>query len=347
MESDRMGIRPLLVAGLLGIAILGYFLLRAQPVSRPDSQVKDVAVLTVRRSATAVRKTAERPFNENAAKPRRAPAPVEYRQLLEGSNNYYDAVKDLFEKARTGDRDAQYYLSVALDYCDEGYRMYFKSGARRRSIDEALQWFSTRPFLGTQEQVQRVYDRCNGLMTNDLPQWGAARVWLTRATDAGQPDAQAKTALLLVNAAIMAGFAASGGIVKPDIVESKIQDPHALLRAAVRSKDPEVLLRIGELQGALQNAEQTAGATGSVLDKDWENRLAWWLVACRREPADCTEHAQWHRVQCRFDPNCPPGESGIDYIYRMIQTQNLIDVEERAQEIDAKLDAGAWDQLGL
>ena len=40
-------------------------------------------------------------------------------------------------------------------------------------------------------------------------------------------------------------------------------------------------------------------------------------------------------------------ETGVDYLRRKAPMFHIIDLEERAHASNAKIDAGAWDELGL
>jgi hypothetical protein len=108
---------------------------------------------------------------------------------------------------------------------------------------------------------------CNGL-SNGVCRWmGPKRcttdvtsfrsttreIWVAQATAAGQPLAQADTALKLftqqaLQATRLAGAAPNPGA--PPTIDSQ-QSPRQLLRMAVESRDPEVLFTIGEAQGYL------------------------------------------------------------------------------------------------
>jgi hypothetical protein len=170
------------------------------------------------------------------------------------------------------------------------------------------------------EQVQSIYDRCHKL-EEDPTEFGNAMDWLAQA---GQPVAQAVTATHMLDQDMMKGYVKAGGqptelTTAPPIGGSA--DPHDLLRAAVESRDPEVLLSIGESQGLLNPSQ-------SNTDK-LVNRVAWRYVACQRGlgcPANCA--------------------GSIGELMEMAR-DDWPAVQQRAQEINAKLDAGQWDELGL
>jgi len=111
--------------------------------------------------------------------------------------------------------------------------------------------------------------------------------------------------------------------------------PRALLRVAVQSRKPEVLFDIGAAQGMLNPSNDDAQT----------ERLAWWLAACQRG-LDCTAKAAWVQNRCSYDPKCASAGSPSDLV-RMLAGDDWSVVRQRANDIDAKLDAGQRDALGL
>jgi hypothetical protein len=108
-----------------------------------------------------------------------------------------------------------------------------------------------------------------------------------------------------------------------------------LLRAAVESRDPEVLFTIGEVQ-LLLNPLSTENDI---------NRLAWWMVACLRG-FDCSPSADWVRSVCGDTAPCASAVDSADRL-RILAGDDWIKVRQRAREIDSKLEAHEWDELGL
>ena len=87
---------------------------------------------------------------------------------------------------------------------------------------------------------------------------GSAGDWLAQATAAGQPLAQADTALKPFTQQVLQNIQATrlaGAAPNPNApatIDSQ-QSPRQLLRMAVESRDPEVLFTIGEAQGYLKS----------------------------------------------------------------------------------------------
>jgi hypothetical protein len=113
------------------------------------------------------------------------------------------------------------------------------------------------------------------------------------------------------------------------------QGPVSLLREAVESRRPEVLFTIGEAQGLLRGFNQEAST----------RQFAWWLVACRRG-LDCSANAEWVKVACANDARCASFTDPSDFV-RTHAGDDWDNVEQLAGEIDAKLDAGRWDELAI
>ena len=108
-----------------------------------------------------------------------------------------------------------------------------------------------------------------------------------------------------------------------------------LLRAAVESRDPEVLFTIGEVQPLLNPLSTENGI----------NRLAWWVVACRRG-FNCSASADWVRSMCGDTAPCASAVDSADRL-RILAGDDWTRVRRRAQEIDSRLEARQWDELGL
>lgn len=251
-----------------------------------------------------------------------------YSEALQASKSYLDFANSTIRDAESGNRDAQYFLGKALRFCDATYSMYFERKGQVLTLDEALMWAARLSRSGA--YVQRIYDRCHELKEHYAKEFRKSSDWIEEAANAGQPAALAMLALQ--------GF--SDNTAPPSKRSSTaggdpMADFRANLRAAVESKDPEVLWQIGLAQGFLNTdfAEKV------------KNQLAWWLVSCQRG-YDCSAQADWLALDCPDESFCTPGISGIDYI-RNGSGADWPEIQVRAQEINAKLDAGRWPELGL
>jgi hypothetical protein len=194
--------------------------------------------------------------------------------------------------------------------------------------------------------AQSIYDRCHDLAGQSGGDLGEAMDWIAEAASQGQPVAQAETALEAMSQQLRIRSAAAArsasGTNDPVTDEQNIDgqsqlrtDGRALLRAAVESNDPEVLWSIGTAQGMLAQTYEDKAI----------NELAWWLVSCQRG-FDCSSQADWIHFDCPDLSFCAPDINGTDYI-RNAAGPTCPAVEQRAQDISAKLDAGKWSELGL
>src|SRR5262249_50060051 len=112
-------------------------------------------------------------------------------------------------------------------------------------------------------------------------------------------------------------------------------DPHEYVRIAVESKEPEVLWQIGDLQRLLNPSQ-------SREEQDL-NSIAWYYIACQRG-FDCSGYGDPVEQPC-----APSAGSCTRVPERLISMAhyNWAPVQERVNELNAALDAGQWDQLGL
>jgi hypothetical protein len=213
--------------------------------------------------------------------------------------------------------------------------MYFQHRGQKLGLDEGLQW-AVKRYLPI-DVAQSVYDKCHEFQENDLAELGTAADWLAKATAAGQPLAEATTASKLLRQEMLQNIARAAGVPNPDTsprIESAA-DPRSLFRLALVSKDPEVLFLIGASQGLL-DPENSDSITMSS---------AWLLVACQRG-FNCSENADWVKNSCGNDAGCRSATSPSDRV-RSLAGDQWPEVQQRAQEISAALDAGQWDDLAI
>ena len=170
-------------------------------------------------------------------------------------------------------------------------------------------------------------------MESNISQWGTREEWLAKATDAGVPAAQAATAESIIWDQISTGAPTS----RPPPVPAQEQNPRALLRAALRAGDPDAMTAMSVFGGMFvpnNSDEQT--------DRD---RWAWRVLACHHG-LDCSESATWYAMMC-MTGGCQSHETVLDYLHRISAASNLGDIDKRAQELEATIDAEDWDDLGL
>ncbi len=260
--------------------------------------------------------------------------PRSYKESFAAAGNYWEYAHKILPAAKAGDADAQFYLARVIERCNEDNSMYFQHKGVTLGVDEALQYAVKRNL--PVERVQTIYERCHEFQNQDPTELGDATDWLAKATESGQPLAQTTTATKIFMHDRWAKFAAAGGVLDPAPSIGAGMDPRDLLRAAVESKDPEVLFDIGTLQGTLTQA--------TAMDEK-TTRYAWWLVACQRG-FDCSSKAEWVINSCSNAPMCASATSPNDLV-RTFSGDDWPDVQQRALEINDKLDAGQWDALGF
>jgi hypothetical protein len=260
--------------------------------------------------------------------------PATYKEAFAEARNYWEYAHQILPAAKAGNANAQFYLARLMERCSEDNKMYFQHKGATLNVDEALQYAVKRGL--PVERVQTTYERCHEFQNQDLAELGSATDWLAKATESGQPLAQTTTATKIFMHDTQVNFAEAGGVLDPGPSIGAGMDPRDLLRAAVESKDPEVLFDIGSLQGTLTQTTPTDEKT---------MRYAWWLVACQRG-FDCSTKAEWVINSCNNAPMCASANSPSDLV-RTFSGDNWPDVQQRALEINAKLDAGQWGALGL
>jgi len=271
-----------------------------------------------------------------SAAPSGGPTLSDYKNAFARSANYWRFARDTLPAAIAGNADAQFYLSRALEYCTEHNSLYFQRRGKPIGLDEALQYAAQRHL--PIDIAQDVYNRCHEFVDHDVSELGRAPDWLAQATASGQPLAQAITATKLLMQESQQAFVRAGGLPNPNNAPtvSDGSDPRELLRAAVQSKEPEVLFSIGDALTLMAPSTNSDNNT---------TRFAWWLVACQRG-LDCSANAEWVKNSCANFPQCAAADGPSDLV-QTLAGDKWPEVEERAQEINASLDQGKWGELGL
>jgi hypothetical protein len=322
--------RNALIVGVVVTAAVSVWRAQALRTPLPSNQIPPGSRANLFKANTLVPAGSYLP-----GKPETTSATIDYKKSFVGALDYWDYAHQALPAAKAGNADAQFYLSRVLERCDEDNRMYFQRRGQRITLDEGLQYAVKRHL--PIEIAQSVYEKCREFQENDPAELGSAADWLAKATAAGQPLAQSTTALKLLIQEGRQNDARAGGVPNPyanSTIESN-SDPRALFRSAVESKDPEVLFAIGEADGMLHPGNTDSSTT----------QFAWWLVACQRG-LDCSENADWVKNSCGDNAVCRSASSPSDRV-RSFAGDEWPDVQQRAREISANLDAGQWDNLGL
>ena len=324
-----MKVKGLLVLAVIGAVIVAATALRATSDNVARSVQATAAQVSPTRNAVDSRAIAKdvRP---------RAEASDTSTADLSNSSDYYAFIRNSISAARAGDADAQFSIWRATDYCAEDGRFYFVRGERTLSLEEGLAWAIRRnvPYA----TAQRVYDRCREFLESQTPIDTAASIqWLNAAAAQGDPIAQAVLAAKILEADMLRGFADASGAESPRAVVENLdytKSPAELLQSAIKSREPEVLFKIGDMMTLLDpNAPDVS-----------VQRLAWMAVACERG-LDCSAQADWVAASC-LTAECSSINSNTE-IVRIIAGDRWSEVQERARQLGEDLDAGRWDELGL
>jgi hypothetical protein len=256
------------------------------------------------------------------------------RAQFRTSKDYWDFAERNYEAAKRGDGAAQYYLSAALDTCENLYRFYFieqRAGhrVRVRTLDEAQQLTATRRGSRyTPDDVRDIQTRCQRIMNTKPPPFGHAQEWMEAALASGYPLAQ-------VNASV---YKALQGRDSPATEKSRAAQSEArgLAFEALRSKDSEVVWWLSSTAAFLSSGERS-----EVHQRQW----TWRMAACLRE-ANCDSMAEWKILLCEADNQCHPDDTVMDVIRRGVGNE-FGEIERRARELNEKIDAGTVDESDI
>ncbi len=227
-----------------------------------------------------------------------------WQDLLAMSSNYLEFVDRALPAARGGDASAQFALYLALDYCQDGYRGYFDRPGKRRTLDEALEWASTRSV--NMDSVRDVHRRCEALMARGTGEAGSSEYWLEKASAAGVPAAQTRKALNeLRDMHLQTVPWPDRPALSATEFDERRADARTLVLSAVAAADP----------GATWDAADAIYyLTGSASTADTEQWL-WRMAACI-QGYDCAPGAEWVAALCHYETvnPCLGGESGTEII---------------------------------
>lgn len=328
----RRSILSLLMGSVL-IGALALYLSLERETPRPNTPVSQSGSQGAQ--GVASNRGALNRINQEASRvtPKSGSRIVDYKAVFRDSRDYWALAQGLLVAAKTGDANAQFYLYRTLDYCETNNRFYFIRPGKVRSLDEALSWAAERNL--PRDEVSSVYERCKKFLNQDASAFGTSAEWLAQATNLGQPDAQSTTAEKALVQEQLNNVSKAGGVLPTTKPISPNATARQLLSYALQSGDPYAMWVIGEVQGMLNP---------SGTDTN-EERLAWWLAACQRG-YDCGTTANWVMAICRSNITCTAGNNGEDAIQSLAGNKWPV-VQQRAQAINDKLNAGDWKALGF
>jgi TPR repeat protein len=258
-------------------------------------------------------------------------------QMIQEATDLFAFAKSILPQAKAGDAAAQYALWKAHSICYES-----GTGAFAHDNGQALSWGDAVQRAASMrvpiEKAQWGYDLCHRFFSDDTSDLGDAMTWLQRATEQGYPNAQVATAKLRIQQESLKAFERAGGVptgygLLPPIGGDA--QPSDLLLAAVQSLDPQVIQEVGMMANTF--------GLNAPLDQRKVNIAAWIYVSCLRG-ADCSSYGDPDKSYCSpSDSNCV----GVPAKLLELNQYNWDPVKDRANEINAALDAKDWGKLGL
>jgi hypothetical protein len=262
------------------------------------------------------------------------PSPGSFATRFQDAGNYSQFIESALPAAKGGDAEAQNYIAAALQYCDETYRLYFKRRDKVLSVDDAIATWTSRSDYRQVENLKVAEAHCGDVYGRVDPAWGSATEWLARAAQAGQP-----VALFRKGTQIWMDMESNRAPTysRPDGTPYTLDEARAMVRAAARSANPEVLFEVGDMTLLLKPDSD---------HEDNRDTWTWRYVACLRG-LDCRAEANWHRQFCTWDPDCRPDEPGMDYLRRVALQNGIYDLELRASQVNERIDARDWVALEL
>jgi hypothetical protein len=317
-------------AVVLGVLVIGWrYAYHGQQPPPPSAQ----AAIPVGEGTSSVPQPEKRNVAATAVA---AVTPHSYRKEFQAQQDYWAYAQQLRPRAESGDAGAQFYLGKILGFCKSVNQGFFENRRQKISLDEALQ--QAIKYHYDPEQVKTLYARCHGFQTEDVSSWGSEQDWFNKATDAGQPAASASIAADILWQQHLESIQKAGGHPEVGPPVRPGADPDALVLAAAKTLDPEALYMIGKVKLLQQQRDGSNDATEAY---------AWILVGCQRG-FSCNGKFDWMMSGC---PNCNPDnpapEDSVMTEFTNMGGNSWAAVQQRAQQINASLDAGQWDELGL
>ena len=256
----------------------------------------------------------------------------DWRKRLQDSDDYWAFAESAIGPARSGDGDARYWLSLALNECVYVYSIYFfetlpDKPPRQLTVDEARQSVA-QPSFYKPDDMDLLEKRCSRLSQSQGAPFGNGYDWMAAALAVDNPLAQANSA---AEKAL-----ASRYIQDTEEAREARWEARRLIVDALRTRDPDVFLLVGNVAASLALDDEAEGK---------RRHLSWTLAACLRTP-NCEGLSLWQKYRCNWDSQCQPYETPRDIIQRDAGS-DFDEVERRARELNEKIDAGAFDESDI
>jgi hypothetical protein len=260
-------------------------------------------------------------------------SPASYAAGYGDADDLLAYLNRLAPAANFGDAHAMYWMFRASRRCTRDYALYLGGPERSRSLERALEINAAGRM--DEKSTREIYARCaafKAALVNPYRDW---RALLVRASQAGSPVAQATLADEMRGDAMRAGEGPAKARVEGQML--------GLARTALRSKDPGVLIALAGVAATRVKPTDTDANGGSWQVDDTAS--VWTIAACQRG-FDCSVDAEDFRYVCQLDDACQPFDTVIDMIRRR-RPEQFSELELRASELNAKLDADDFDDIDL
>jgi hypothetical protein len=234
--------------------------------------------------------------------------------------DYYQLVNSLMPEARAGSAAAQYEIARVMRYCEqEWHNIVYSSATGAARTPEELRSLRTKLDARSKKRIDEANQRCASFANTDLATESAR--WLQQAVTAAYAPAVFMDAQLSLTSSIIKNDQAGSDKARHQAVQASL------------SKDPEILFGMANFVAPKANE----GASSDI------KMSAWLLLACETG-FNCNAGSDFIKSRCVNDPQCANDETVIEYIQR-ITGAKFVDVQQRAGEIRAAIDAGDTDAL--
>jgi hypothetical protein len=287
------------------------------PVQKPKANLREVAIGPM----------------ESAPSPVSAASPADYAAAYRDAGDLLAFLNSLAPAADRSDANALYWMFRASRRCTRDYSLYLGGPERSRSLERALA--VNLEGRMDEKSTREIYARCatfKAAANNPYRDW---RALLVRASRAGSSIAKATLADETRIEILQAGDAAGKSRLE--------QQMRSLARDALRSKDPAVLMALSVV--AADHVKPTdVDENGGSWQVD-DEATVWAIAACQRG-YDCSVDNEDFRYICQMDDACQPFDTVVDILLRH-RPEKFPELELRATELNAKLDADRFDDIDL
>jgi hypothetical protein len=310
-----------ITAATAAVAMIG----GASWYAQRDSADSPVAAPLIRPMAA----TAREPIRSAAANTQRATparkAALDYATRFRNAEDLLSFAEEIHEAASAGDGAAQFYMFRVFERCSREYLMYFGRDERERTLDQALILAEQIPGFSS-DVARELFQKCRRFKQTNTKTLGDGPAWLDAAVKSHYPLALAVKARERSKSEF--------GTTPRTAAEQKAT-VRALAIEALKSGSADVVYELAPAVAMFAEAGDNA-----------EDVYNTWLIAACNRGFDCGSDSEVFRVMCSMDPACQPFETFLDPLRRRLGS-HFDEVERRATDLNARIDAGRFDELGL